>query len=90
MAEIAKEAILNLNEIANQSQHPRAFEVLAKLIDTSVNTNKSLLELQEKIRNLNSAETNVNDNSRNVQNNLFVGSTADLQKFIKDMKKSDV
>jgi hypothetical protein len=90
MAEIAKEAILSLNDIANQSQHPRAFEVLAKLIDTSVNANKSLLELQEKIRNLDSIETNISNNSKNVQNNLFVGSTADLQQFIKNMKKSDV
>jgi hypothetical protein len=89
MAEIAKEAILNLNEIASQSQHPRAYEVLAKLIDTSVNTNKSLLDLQDKIRSLNSADNNVVDNSKNVQNNLFVGSTADLQQFIKNMKKSD-
>ena len=43
-----QEAMDKLTEIASQSQHPRAFEVLAKLMDTIVSTNKELLELQTK------------------------------------------
>ena len=40
-----QEAMDKLSEIAGQSQHPRAFEVLAKLMDTMVSTNKELLEI---------------------------------------------
>lgn len=80
-----KEAMDKLTEIASQSQHPRAFEVLAKLMDTVVNTNKELLELQSKIRTIDAADAPTNEKAKSITNNLFVGSTAELQKMIKDM-----
>lgn len=79
-------AIDKLSQIADASQHPRAFEVLAKLMDTVVTANKDLLELQSKIRDLDAKDTPVNDQAKSVTNNLFVGSTADLQKVIENMK----
>lgn len=80
-----KEAMDKLVEIAAQSQHPRAFEVLAKLMDTMVCTNKELLELQTKIREIDASDAPTNEKAKSVTNNLFVGSTAELQKMIKDM-----
>lgn len=79
-------AIEKLAQIADSSQHPRAFEVLAKLMDTMLQANKDLLELQKNIREIDAADTPVNDEAKNVTNNLFVGSTADLQKVIENMK----
>ena len=82
--ETGKDSLDKLAEMATQSQHPRAFEVLAKLMDTMVNANKELLQLQSKIREIDAAETSTNPQT--INNNLFVGSTAELQKMIKEMK----
>lgn len=84
-----QEAMDKLSEIAGQSQHPRAFEVLAKLMDTMVNTNKELLELQTKIREIDASDSPMSDKAQTINNNLFVGSTAELQKMIKDMKNGE-
>jgi Terminase DNA packaging enzyme len=79
-------AMEKLSQIADQSQHPRAFEVLAKLMDTMLQANKDLLELQKNIREIEAADTPQNEQAKNVTNNLFVGSTAELQKVIENMK----
>lgn len=84
-----QEAMDKLTEIAAQSQHPRAFEVLAKLMDTMVNTNKELLELQTKIRQINAADSPTNEKAQTVNNNLFVGSTTELQKVLKELKNNE-
>ena len=64
-------------DIARQSESPRAFEVATNLLKTLTDTNKDLLELAKKKKDLTQEkETN------NVTNALFVGSTADLQKMI--------
>jgi len=89
MVETAQDAIDKLSEIAASSQHPRAFEVLAKLIDTSVQANKNLLELQTKIREIKHSDEPLNDQAKTINNNLFVGSTADLQKMILGMRKDN-
>jgi uncharacterized protein YsxB (DUF464 family) len=79
-------AIDKLSQIADQSQHPRAFEVLSTLMKTMLDANKDLLELQKKIREIDAADAPSNEQAQQVTNNLFVGSTADLQKVIQDMK----
>lgn len=79
-------AIEKLAQIADSSQHPRAFEVLAKLMDTMLQANKDLLELQKSIRQIDAKDTPINDEAKSVTNNLFVGSTADLQKAIEGMR----
>lgn len=84
-----QEAMDKLTEIASQSQHPRAFEVLAKLMDTMVNTNKELLELQTKIRQIDAADAPISEQAKTINNNLFVGSTTELQKVLKEMKSDE-
>lgn len=81
-------AIEKLAQIADSSQHPRAFEVLAKLMDTMLQANKDLLDLQKTIRDIDAKDTPMNSEAKSVTNNLFVGSTADLQKAIEEMKKN--
>lgn len=88
--ETAKTAVEELAEIARQGQHPRAFEVLAKLIDTTVAASHSLLSLQEKIRQLEKIDNpNESKTGKTINNNLFVGSTSELQKILKDMKEKN-
>jgi len=79
-------AMEKLSQIADASQHPRAFEVLAKLMDTMLQANKDLLDLQKTIREIDSKDEPINDEAKSVTNNLFVGSTAELQKAIESMK----
>ena len=64
-------------DIARQSESPRAFEVATNLLKTLADTNKDLLDLAKKKKDLTQEK-----NTQNVTNALFVGSTADLQKMI--------
>jgi len=89
MIENGKEAILTLSEIATSSQHPRAFEVLAKLMDTTLQANKDLLDLQTKIRQISASDAPTNEHAKTINNNLFVGSTAELQKMIENIKNGN-
>jgi hypothetical protein len=81
-----QEAMMKLGQIADSSQHPRAFEVLSKLMDTMLQANKDLMELQSKIREINVADAPVSEKAQTINNNLFVGSTSELQKVIENMK----
>jgi hypothetical protein len=83
------DAMSKLALIADQSQNPRAFEVLAKLMDTVVAASKQLLEVQEQIRNIDKADVPKNEAAKAVTNNLFVGSTAELQKVIAAMRNGE-
>lgn len=77
--EKGQEALSGVLEIAGQSQHPRAFEVAATLVKVIADANKDLLELQKKKKEL----TGETAGPTTVNNNLFVGSTAELQQLIK-------
>ncbi len=72
--------------IASGSEHPRAYEVAAALMKTMAETNKDLLELQKTKKVLQKEDPKVPqlEGPQNVTNNLFVGSTAELQKMLKD------
>ena len=79
-----QEALFDLMDVARQSQHPRAYEVLSTLMNTMVGASKDLLDLQAKKKKL--LETEPNANSQQVTNNLFVGSTAEQQKMLEQRK----
>lgn len=88
MIDNGQEAMSKLAQIAESSQHPRAFEVLAKLMDTMLVANEKLLDLQTKIREIDASDVPTNEQAKTINNNLFVGSTAELQKVLKDMKSN--
>jgi hypothetical protein len=77
--EKGQEALSAILDVANMSQHPRAYEVAAKLLDSVSSANKDLLELQKRKADL----TGIGPKPTTVNNNLFVGSTAELQQLIK-------
>lgn len=76
----AQTSIEDLSSIASTSESPRAYEVLSALMKTIVDANKDLLELQRKVKLLKDEGPS---KPSNVTNALFVGSTTELQKLIK-------
>jgi hypothetical protein len=79
-----------LLELAKASEHPRAFEVVGQLTKTLVDANKDLIEVQRKIKEL-KKDTVERETAKNVtNNNLFVGSTADLLKALRNKDDEDV
>lgn len=83
--ERGSDALNTLVELANQSESPRAFEVVGTLIKTLTDANKDLLEVQKKVKSLKEESAK---GPTNVTNALFVGNTAELQQLIKDNSKN--
>lgn len=86
-----QDALVYALEIAKQSEHPRAFEVVGNLIKQLSEVNAQLLELHEKKQKLDApSKKGEPPVTQNVTNNaLFVGSTSDLNKFLDKMKKGE-
>lgn len=81
------EALEMILRIASSSEHPRAFEVAANLIKTLTDSNKSLMELHEKRRQLAPIREQKKEETASItNNNVFVGTTAELLQLIKDQK----
>lgn len=74
-----QEAIDGILDLAQQSNHPRAYEVAGQLIKSVGDVNDKLMDLQKKMRDLDSPQKG----PTTVNNSLFVGSTAELSKLIK-------
>ena len=87
--ETGQRALEKLATIADQAQHPRMFEVMAGLIKTIVDANKDLMLLQKNIRDIKDIDAPQNEKAKTINNNLFVGSTAELQKVIQELNKNN-
>ena len=84
LVEKGQEAVNGILDVCQDSQHPRAYEVAGQLIKHVADTTDKLVDLQKKMKDL-----EMDDGPKNVTNNsLFVGSTSDLQKMLKEMSKS--
>jgi hypothetical protein len=68
------DALNGIVDLAQQSQHPRSFEVVADLVRTLAGANKDLLAIQKQVKDLQPE----NAPRGNVTNNLFVGTTKDI------------
>jgi hypothetical protein len=75
------DALDELISVASQSQHPRAYEVLSTMIKTLADTNKDLLTIAKTKKELD-GDTQTQQ-TKTINNNLFVGSTSELQKLLK-------
>ena len=80
LIEKGQEAVNGILELAQDSQHPRAFEVAGQLIKSVGDVTDKLLELQKKMKDIEKPQSN---GPKTVNNALFVGSTAELQKMLK-------
>ena len=79
------DAIDGILALAKEGEHPRAYEVAGQLIKTVADVSKDLLELQEKLKKIKEVPKT---GPKSVTNALFVGSTTELQKLLKDKKKN--
>ena len=79
LVERGQDAIEGILDIARESEHPRVYEVAGQLIKTVSETTEKLIDLQAKMKELDRDNTMPNK----VQNNLFVGSSTELQRLLK-------
>lgn len=81
------DAMESLTDLAKESESPRAYEVLATMMRTVADTTKDLYDLQKKTKELSGQKKD--DPTVNVDKAIFVGTTADLLKQIKENKQSE-
>ena len=82
LVEKGKQSLELMIEVARESEHPRAFEVLSGMIKNISDVNDRLMDLNKKKKDIDK-----NDEVKkiaNTTNNLFVGSTTELQKLLKN------
>jgi hypothetical protein len=79
LVERGQDAIEGILDIAKESEHPRVYEVAGQLIKTVGETTEKLIDLQAKMKELDKDHSMPNK----VQNNLFVGSSSELQRLLK-------
>ena len=84
LIERGQDAIDGILEVAQQSDHPRAFEVAGNLISQVADITEKLGKLQSAMKRLKEVPSNA---PKNVTNALYVGSTAELQKLLKKDKE---
>jgi hypothetical protein len=82
-----QKALEHALEVAQSSEHPRAFEVVGNLMKQMADVNQQLLDLHNQKQKIEAPSKKDSGLSKTVNNNLFVGTTADLNKLIKDMTK---
>lgn len=83
-----QDALMQALEVAKQSEHPRAFEVVGNLMKQLADVNQQLMDLHQQKAKLDAPK---GLESAKVTNNnaIFVGSTAELNKLIKNMSKGE-
>jgi hypothetical protein len=81
LVEKGSNAIDGILELAKESEHPRTYEVAGQLIKNVAEVTEKLGDLQKKMKELKEVPSNA---PKNVTNALFVGSTTELQKMLKD------
>ena len=87
LVEKGQEAVDGALDVAQQSDSARAYEVAGQLIKHVADTADKLIDLQKKMKDIDEVKEN---NTTNVTNNsLFVGSTSDLQKMLKQTLKDN-
>ena len=82
--EKGQEAINGILYVAQNSDHPRAYEVAGTLIKNVADITDKLVDLQGKMKDINQEKKQT---TNNVTNAMFVGSTSELQKMLKEMGK---
>ena len=83
--ENGKESMQLMIEVARESEHPRAFEVLSTMMKNMADVNDKLMDLNKKNKDINQKEELKQLGS--TTNNLFVGTTTDLQRLIQNEKQ---
>ena len=84
--EKGQEALNGILELAQESEMPRAYEVAGQLIKNVADATDKLIDLQKKLKDIDEEKVK---GPTNVTNALFVGSTAELSKLLKQQNPDD-
>lgn len=87
LLEKGKEALEDMINVARESEHPRAYEVLSGMIKNISDVNDRLMDLNKKQKELD--QKNESKQVENQQNNFYLGSTADIQKLLQQGETID-
>lgn len=87
LVERGQDAIDGILELSRETEHPRAYEVAGQLIKTVGDTAEKLLDIQKKIKELEKEDEQQKIGTQH--NHLYVGSTSELQKFLKKNGKTE-
>jgi len=87
LIEKGQEAINGILELAQESEMPRAYEVAGQLIKNVADATDKLMDLQKKLKDI--EEEKVGKGPTTVNNALFVGSTAELAKLLKQQTQDE-
>ena len=77
-----EEALEEMMEVAKATEHPRAFEVLSGMMKNMADVSNNLLDLHKKKSDLTKSDAPIALPGATTNNNVFVGSTAELQKML--------
>jgi hypothetical protein len=77
-------ALMHALDVAKQSEHPRAFEVVGNLMKQLADVNQQLMDLHQQKAKLDAPK---NKDTKVTNNAIFVGSTSELAKMIQNMNK---
>jgi hypothetical protein len=83
------EALEDMMEVARATEHPRAFEVLSGMMKNMGDINGSLMDLHKKKKDFNK-EDKPAELANQTTNNVFIGSTSDLQRMLLDNDEDKV
>ena len=88
LLEKGRSSLEDMIEVARSSEHPRAYEVLSGMIKNVSDVNDKLMDLNKKKKDYYKQEVKQLEGGT-TNNNLFVGSTTDLQRMLKDVNNND-
>lgn len=85
-----KEAMEDILSIARESEKGRDFEVAATMLKNVIEANEKMIDLHRRVREISNYKAKKEESSTNIKNALFVGSTTELSKLIKDLNTKDI
>jgi hypothetical protein len=85
LMETGREALLDMLEVAKQSEHPRAYEVVGNIMKQLADMNQQLLDIHQQKQKLDLPNKKEQTGNVTTNNAIFVGSTNDLSKFLNNM-----
>lgn len=89
LIEKGRESLDLMIEVARESEHPRAFEVLSNMIKNVSDVNDKLMDLNKKNKEITQSKT-FDDQKSITNNNVFIGSTTDLQRLLMKSEEEKV
>ena len=90
LIEKGRESLELMIQVARESEHPRAFEVLSGMIKNISDVNDKLMDLNKKHKEINKPEESVNAlPNGTTNNNVFIGSTTDLQRMLGNLDNEE-